>query len=170
MVATTVTGASIKVVINAEMSAAPDFGTLAHTLPYEKRLAFTDGAGANQINTFWQDQRTIVASGTDDIDFAGGIADAFGNTLTLTKWKGLFIYAAAANTNNVLIGGDAAALVGWVGNANDVISVQPGGMFCLVNPNSAGYVVTGTTADILQIANSSSGTPVTYDIILFGCE
>jgi len=41
-------------------------------------------------------------------------------------------------------------------------------MFCVVAPNATGYALTATTADLLQITNSSSGTGVTYDIIIVG--
>ena len=34
--------------------------------------------------------------------------------------------------------------------------------------DSAGYAVTATTADLLHVANSSSGTSVTYDVIVIG--
>lgn len=169
MVATVVNSAFMKLVLGAEMDLVPDLGTANQVLSYEKRLAFLDGAGANQINTFWQDVRQIAASGTDDIDLAGGITDVFGNALTLTKLKGIFIYAHATNTNNLLIGGDAAS-VPLFGAVNDLIVIYPGSFFAICNPNAAGYTVTGTTGDILQIANSSSGSVVDYDIILFGCE
>jgi hypothetical protein len=41
-------------------------------------------------------------------------------------------------------------------------------MFCIYDPSAGGYGVTNTTADVLQIANSSSGTGVDYDIIVIG--
>lgn len=170
MVATTISSASMKIAINAELAAAPDLGSLVQSLPYEKKLNFSDGAGANQINTIWQDTRQIAASGTDQIDLAGGIADAFGNTLTLTKVKGIFIFAHSTNTNDLLVGGDANAFVDWVSDATDVIVVRPGAFFCLCNPNAAGYAVTSGTGDVLLVTNSAGSTVVDYDIILFGCE
>jgi len=41
-------------------------------------------------------------------------------------------------------------------------------MFAVYDPSAGGYAVTNSTGDILQIANSSSGTSVTYDIIVIG--
>lgn len=169
MVATVINSAFMKMVLSADMTLAPDLGTAAQAIPYEKRISFTDGAGANQINTVWQDVRQIAASTTEDIDLAGGISDVFGNVLTLTKLKGIFIFAHATNTNNLLIGGDAASIP-LFGAVNDLIVIYPGSFFAVCNPNAAGYTVTASTGDVLQIANSGAGSVVNYDIILFGCE
>jgi len=104
----------------------------------------------------WMDQRTIAASSADDLDLYGGLTNSFGTTINFTSIKGIIIYADSANTNDVLVGGDgSAAFVNWVSASNDVVVVKPGGLFALINPQANGYAVTATTADILQIANSS---------------
>ena len=48
--------------------------------------------------------------------------------------------------------------------------VRPGATFAVFagQADSAGYAVTATTADLLHVANSSSGTSVTYDVIVIG--
>ena len=48
------------------------------------------------------------------------------------------------------------------------MTVKPGGWLASYDPSATGYAVTNTTADILQIANSSSGSSVDYDIIVIG--
>ena len=69
----------------------------------------------------------------------------------------------------MLVGGAATnAFINWVGNATDIITVQPNGIFFLMNPTAGGYAVTAATGDILKIANSGAGTSVTYDIIIIG--
>lgn len=146
-----------------------DLSTVTQGINYLQTINFENGTAANQANMIWMDQRTISASGTDDLDLYGGLTNAFGTTINFTSIKGIIISAASGNTNDVVVGGDgSAAFVNWVGAANDVINVKPGGIFALMNPNANGYGVTATTADILQVANSSSGTSVTYDIILLG--
>lgn len=159
---------SLKVTAIGTLLRDIDLGSTQYNLSYSKSYSITNGTSSNQCNNVWTDTRTIAASGTDDIDLAGGIANAFGTTLTFTAIKGIVIEADSANTNNVLVGGDAAALAGWTSNVNDVVVVRPGGIFVLYDPGAAGYTVTGTTADVLQIANSSSGTSVTYNIIILG--
>jgi hypothetical protein len=35
-------------------------------------------------------------------------------------------------------------------------------------PDVTGYVVTGATGDIFQVANSGAGTTVTYNVVIMG--
>lgn len=146
-----------------------DLSTVTQAFNYSKSYNIANGTGANQANMIWADTRTIAASGTDDLDLYGGLTNAFGTAINFTSIKGIIIVADSANTNDVLVGGDgAAAFVNWVSDATDKIVVKPNGMFAIMNTNANGYAVTNTTADVLQIANSSSGTSVTYDVIIFG--
>lgn len=146
-----------------------DLSTDTSAVNYTKSYNIATGTSADQANNIFTDTRTLTASSTEDLDLAGVLTNAFGATLTFTKIKGIIIEASSANTNNVLVGGDANGLAGWVGNVNDLIVVRPGGIFAIYAPDSTGYAVTASTGDILQIANSSSGTSVTYNIIVIGC-
>lgn len=169
--AITVNSASIAITVNASISSDPDIGNASHSIAYPKTTSYTDGSGANQINAIWQDTRNISAASVDDIDLAGGLTDAFGNTLTLTTVKGIMIFAYATNGDNIKVGGDAtAAFINWVDDATDEIIIAPGGVLCVVNPSAAGYAVTAATGDILQITNADGADAVDYDIILFGSE
>lgn len=149
-----------------------DIGNAEHRISYNPSNQFSDGNADNKAEAIFSDTRTISASGTEDLDLAGsGLVDVFGNTLTFTKIKALLIFADGDNANNVLVGGDGlAAWVGWCGDASDIVSVKPGGIFLMTAPKSAGMPVVATTGDILQIANSSSGTSVTYTIIIVGTD
>lgn len=160
---------NLKVALAGTFTGDNDLSTVAQAINYSKSFNLTNGTGADQANMIWMDQRTLTASSTEDLDLYGGLTNSFGTTINFTSIKGILIYAAAANTNDVVVGGDgSAAFVNWVSDATDKIVVKPGGLFALINSNANGYAVTATTADILQIANSSSGTSVTYDIILLG--
>lgn len=133
-----------------------------------KTISFANGTGASQADMVFADQRTIAASTTEDLDVAGGaLVDAFGNTFTIAELKVLMVCAAAANTNNVVLGGDANS-VPFFGDATDIVSIKPGGCFQLADPSAGGYAVTAATGDIIQVANSGAGTTVTYDIIIAG--
>lgn len=146
-----------------------DIGTATLSVDYNKRYTTSNGTGADQANMIWTDTRTLSASAAEDLDLYGGLTNAFGDTMNFTAIKGIFIVASAGNTNNVLVGGDGTApAVGWVGNGSDIIVVKPGGMFCLYDPSAGGNGITNTTADILQIANSSSGSSVDYDVLILG--
>lgn len=161
--------ANIKISIDAHLDAAIDLGTVAQALLYGPSFVFSDGTGANQIKQVFADTRTLSASATEDLDLAGGLTNALGTAITFTKIRAIAIRAAATNTNNVLVGGAASAqFATWVGDATDVVVVRPGGLFLLIAPDTTGYAVTATSADLLKIANSAGGTSVSYDIVLLG--
>ena len=68
----------------------------------------------------------------------------------------------------VVGGAPSNAFVNWVSDATDKIVIKPGGTFALIAPDANGYGVTAATADLLKVANSSSGSAVLYDIMIFG--
>jgi len=160
--------ASIKLSVSATLTGTSDLGSRKYDLPFTKTVSFTHGTGANQANQIWTDTRTISASSSEDLDLAGVLTSPLGTTLTFTKIKAIIIAASANNTNNVVVGGDTNALINWVGNANDVVNIRPGGFICLTAPDSTAYGVTASTGDILQITNSDGTSSVTYDIIIIG--
>jgi hypothetical protein len=158
--------------------------TGSHTSPLdlvspEAKLAtlleqsFTNGTGAAQADKMFTDTRTLTASSSEDLDLAGTLTDAFGATVTFARVKAIFVRAAAANTNNVIVGG---VTNGWVGllspAATGLITLRPGMWFaaCAGAADATGMAVTATTADLLHVANSAGGTSVNYDIIVIGCS
>lgn len=135
-------------------------------------IDLADGTGAGQADRMFTDRRTIVASGTDDLDLAGVLLDAFGAVVTFARIKGLLISAAIGNTNNVVVGGAGAGtqFATWLGAATEKVVVRPGGFLMLGARDATSYVVTPGTGDVLRVANSGAGTPVTYDVVLIGAS
>jgi len=162
--------AAVKFKINSTLSNTIGLGTTSSLAEFLYTASLASGTGADQINKVWtSDDRSIAASSSETHDVAGGLTDALGATVTMTKVKGIAIKAASTNTNNVVVGGATSnGLVNWVGDATDVINIRPGGCLVLIAPDSTGYAVTAGTGDLLKISNSSSGTPVVYDIALLG--
>lgn len=153
--------------------AARDLVNAAAPLKYRARVQLASGTGAGQADLVFSDTRTIAASGNDDIDLAGGLTDALGNTLTFARVKGLIVSAAEGNTNNVHVGGDATStFLTWVGAEADYVVLRPGATLALfAGPADAtGYAVTASTGDLLRITNGSSGSSVTYDIVIVGAS
>jgi hypothetical protein len=142
----------------------------SYPLNYTNQVQLSSGTSAGQSDLMFTDQRTIAASGTDDLDLAGGLTDAFGATLTFVEVTALIVKAAAGNTNNVVVGDDATAPWTSLLGADGTVTLRPGALFAAVAgvADATGYAVTATTADILQVANSSSGSSVTYDIVIIG--
>lgn len=155
--------------ITGVLSGAVDIGDVQHSLSFGPTLSFSDGSGANQITRIFADTRTLAASANEDLDLAGGLTDAIGQTITLARVRGLLIRAAAANTNNVIVGGAGSnGFITWVGGATHTVTLRPGGVLMLAAPDATGYAVTAGTGDLLRIANSAGGSAVSYDIVILG--
>lgn len=152
--------------LSAELTSALDLASGSVPLKYVRQFVWPSGTGAGQADLVWHDQRTLTASSTEDLDLAGGsLLNGFGAGLTFVKVRALIVYAAAGNTNTVVIGGDANS-VPFLGAAANTKPIQPGGLYVDFAP--AGYTVTATTGDIIQVANGGAGTSVTYDIVIIG--
>lgn len=144
-------------------------GTAVSETAYAKTWQLTNGTGANQAQAVYAAQRTLAASTPETLDLNGVLLDAFGATVSIAKVKALVIYAAAANVNDVVVGGVGAnAFISPFGSNTDKINVKPGGMLVLIAPDANGYAVTASTADLLKVLNGGAGTSVTYDIIVIG--
>jgi hypothetical protein len=162
---------SFAVAVAAQYTKVRDFTTVTDPLNYKFVDTLATGTGANQADRLFHDQRTLAASANEDLDLAGSLLDAFGDTLTFARIKGIVVRAADGNTNNVVVGAAASnQFVGPFGAGTHTVAVRPGGVFAIYAPDATGYAVTAGTGDLLRIANSSSGTPVTYDIILIGAS
>ena len=157
--------------INANLSSALDLVTAKADM--SKKYAFTlaSGSGANQADDIFSDTRTLSASGTEDHDLAGGLTNAFGETLTFSTIKAMIFKAASGNTNDVQVSVKATnGFSTWALAASDGITLRPGGMFCIVNPDATGMAVTASTGDLLTVTNSAGSTSVTYDMIIIGVK
>lgn len=140
-----------------------DFNALSKT-----EITLTPGTSSGNADLIFMDTRTLSASSTENLDLAGGLVDPLGATLTFVTIKAIYVKASSANTNNVVVGGAGSnTLLGIFSDATDKILVKPGGVFMWVAP-ATGATVTTLTGDILLVANSSSGTSVTYDIVIIG--
>ncbi len=162
--------AKIAFSIAATLAGTPgDFGDASAPLADSRSFSFKPGTGANQANNIFADKRTLAASGTENLDLSGLLQNQLNETIAFTKVRALIITADATNVNDVVVGGHAtAAFASMFSDPTDKVKVKPGGMLVLVAPDVNGYAVTATTADLLTIANSNSGTAVGYGIIVVG--
>ncbi len=160
---------SVKMSIAGALASSIDIGNRGYNVNYSKSYSLANGTAANQANQIFSDTRTITASGSEDLDLSGSLANAFGTTIAFTKIKAIIISAAAGNTNNVIVGGnDTAAWAAMFGADTDTLVLRPGATFCMCVPDSTGLAVTATTDDLLTIANSGGTTSVTYEIVIIG--
>lgn len=156
--------------VNGNYTSALDLVSAVAPMSYKKSLDFASGTGANQADRIFTDTRTIAASTSEDLDIRGtSLQDAFGANVAMFEMKMLIVCAAAGNTNNVVLGGDANS-VPFLSTAATTVAIKPGGCFTLMDPSSGGIAVTDTTGDVIQVANSGAGTSVTYDIVVVGAS
>ncbi len=141
----------------------------AQNLAAAPKVSLTTGTVANQADTVFTSTRTLAASANESLDLAGSLTDAFGVAANFAEVVAILVVAAAANTNDVVIGGAASnGFITPFGSATDTVKVKPGGFFLIVAPKDPAYAVTATTGDLLKIANSAGGAAVTYDIVIIG--
>lgn len=161
--------ASLDFSLNARLTkAAVGGGTPQFNAAVDYALNLLPGTnGVDKADLLYHASRQLAASGTEDLDLAGSLADALGTTIVSAEIIALVVEAAGANTNNVRVGpaASAGALLGFV-DATDRVSVTPGGLLVMVNPS--GWAVTATTADKITVANSAAGSVVDYTITLIG--
>lgn len=165
-------GTLLAVSAHAELTQALDLGTGKAAQTLSRKMALASGTGAGKADKVFSDRRTIAASSSEDLDLAGVLLDAFGAAITFARIKGLIVAAAAGNTNSVVVG--AAAETPWATllSSTGTVTLRPGA-FVAVGTGAAdatGYAVTASTGDLLKVANSSSGTSVTYDIHIIGAS
>lgn len=164
MAATLVGRITIQADIN--YSSDLDFQSIKAPLSRSVAIAFTSGTGSGQASKLFSDQRSLSSGGTENLDLAGSLADAFGTTITFATVKGIIIEAATTNTVDVTFGGAASAqFVGPLGSVTDTIAVRPGGVILLVAPQT-GWTVTATTADLLKVLAGAAAS--TYNITIIG--
>jgi hypothetical protein len=145
-----------------------DLSTPVDSLTETARIQLANGTGANAADLCFHDQRTINASANEDLDLAGSLAGPFGAAQVFVELRAIMIKAAAGNTNNVRVTRPASNGVPLFLAASDGIDVPPGGVFLWSCPADGKVTVTASTGDLINIANSSSGTSVTYDVVIVG--
>lgn len=146
-----------------------DLGTPTDRFEKRSKLEFSNGTGANAADLLFHDQRTIAASSNEDLDLAGALTNPLtGATMTFVELRGLMIFASSTNTNNVRLTRPASNGVPLFLAASDGIDIHPGGGFCWFCPADGKVTVTAGTGDLLNVANSSSGSSVTYDVVILG--
>ncbi|MGW7198459.1 hypothetical protein [Streptomyces chryseus] len=163
---------SMSLAASGELTSSLDLGTARAPSSFRRAVALTSGTGAGKADRIFSDRRTLAASATEDLDLAGVLLDAFGAAITFVRVKGLYIAAADANVNNVVVGNATANAWATLLSATGTVTLRPGAAVGAMAgaADATAYAVTGATGDLLKIANSGAGTSVTYDIVIIGAS
>lgn len=147
-----------------------DFAAPSSKLTLTGQLDFASGTGADQADVLWSDQRTLAASATEDLDLSGSLSDALGTSVALARVKALFVQAATGNTNDVVLGNATTNAWATLLSATGTLTLKPGAFVLVGCEGATAWAVTAGTGDLLKVANSSSGSGVTYNIAIIGAS
>lgn len=162
--------ATVKAIISATQTKTGDLESASSAIAHSLALTFSDGTGAAQADRIWRDTRTLSASATEDLDFSGSLTDIYGDAVVFADIRVILVTADSANTNNVNVSRSSSNGIPLFAAAGDLIAVRPGGAFMYIAQDTTAIAVAAGTADLLTIANSSSGTSVTYSITVIGAS
>jgi hypothetical protein len=129
--------------------------------------SYAEGTAADQAQVVFADSRTVAASGTDNLDLAGGLTHELGGTITFTAIKEIIVVPTSGTGTDLRVGkGVSNAFVGPFGAS------APGNLVGRIlhhgNDSATGWAVTPGTGDILSIENLGGSTGITYDIVIIG--
>jgi hypothetical protein len=160
--------AQIDLNIVARLVGAADLGNPQAPVTVQKSLTIKPGTDAlGKADILWADQRTLAASGSEDLDLAGVLASLLGGTITAAEITAIYIEADSGNTNDVQFFGAASnGFNGPLSGTTPKLAMGPGDWSILTNLK--GWAVTASTGDLLHVANGGSGTGVTYKIAIIG--
>ena len=154
--------------------------TLGGSIPYtdsvSHSITLTSGTGASKANLLYADLLTINAGATTNLDLAGGLSDAFGDSFSFALIKIIYIELTTTTAStSINVGGHATAAFGnWITSADTLDNDQPAvkvknnGVFYLACSDASGYAVTATTDDILTLKNNDGAAAATVKIVLVG--
>lgn len=159
---------SLKIAANFAQTKTADFESASSAIALALSIAFTDGNAAGNADRIWKDTRTINASANEDLDMSGTLTDIYGASVIFADVRAIVIIASSNNTNNVRLIRPASNGLPLFLAAGDGIDIRPGGMFLWACADATAVPVTAGTGDLLNVANSSSGTGVDYSIVIIG--
>jgi len=159
---------SIEVNVRAKLMGSADLGNPIAPVALEKIITIAAGTDAlGKADILWADTRTLAASATENLDLAGALAGLLGTTITAAEITAIVIAADSGNTNDVVVFGAASnPFNGPLSGTTPKLTLGPDDLALVTSKK--GWAVTAGTGDIILVANSSSGTAVTYTIVLFG--
>lgn len=164
---------TLKTVVTAQIDAVYknllDISTPTDSFQKKSKIELTNGTGANSADLMFHDQRTLAASGTENLDLAGSLVNPLtGEVMTFVEVRAVLVTAASGNTNSVQVTRPSTNGAPLFIGGSDGINVRPGGLFMWAAPADGGLTVTAGTGDLLTVTNTGAGTPVTYDIVIIG--
>lgn len=161
-----VTG-QLQLKISTTHTSALDLSTPSDTLSVDEKISISSAVGANYpVDQVFHDQRTLADGADETLDLTASLTDVFGNSLSFSNLKGIYI-KNNSNDANLLVGAAAASQLPLFNDSSDILKIPPQGIFYQQFERADGLIV--STNDKLKIAHDGTGSDsLTYDIVLVG--
>lgn len=151
---------------NMLLSNTADFANATQTIAETFSQAFTVGTGADQVDNFFSDQRTLAGSANETLDLQA-LTNALGVACVFTKVKALWLEVVSTNADSTITVGASGANAfnaPFGGDDTFAITIRPAGLALFICNDSTGYAVSGTAKDLKIVNNSASS--LTYNILI----
>lgn len=149
-----------------------DLGLVAARIALTNTLgpSFTDGTGANEVEVLYFATNALADAANHELDFLdGSLEDAYGDAITISKLKALYIKNLSTSAN-LLIGAAAATQLGiFADGASDKLSLPPLGEFFWSAPDATG-LDTSVNAHLKFEHDGTGDSAPGYDIIAVGVD
>jgi len=144
--------------------------TISDNSKVEYDRTLEDGTSTDQADKIWHDERTLVATSSEDLDLSALTSTLFGDTLTvsLLKIKTVFIVNLSNVTGDELLV-KPSPVNPWTapfGSTSDLARVPADSCLLLTNRKNGWTVVPGGS-DSLRIDNPTASS-ITYRIVIVG--
>jgi len=162
--------AEVRATIRATGQRALDNSTPEDKLNVVADLDFTFGTGASKCDQMFHDDRSLGAGASEDLDLAGSLTNAFGQTVTFADVKAIYIENTSDDSGTTITVGNAASnqFTGPLGAAAHTLTIPQGGFILLAADLADVWTVTAGTGDLLKVLNDDGANTATYKIVLLG--
>lgn len=178
----TVSTATVELKMNWDVEAARSgFTGVRNTETLTRRITFTKGAGADAINELCSFIQTVNASSTVDVDLSAALTNVVNSAaVTIARIKFIAIELLTATDtdatgavigtacSSILVGGDATAPWLFLVDGTDKVRLLNGDFIAVSRRGATGLVVTGASADVLQIQNEDAVVAAKVRVTVFG--
>jgi hypothetical protein len=144
------------------------FNPRSHSSVINKSVTYAFGTGNTQINDRYEAERSLAASANEELDLAGVLVNAFGESVVFTAVKEIYIENPSATQTLTVGNATATQFLGGFGAAAHTWAIPPGGTFHVRAP-MAGWPVVAGASDKLKILNNA-GSTVAYKIVILGVK
>jgi len=140
-------------------------------LGIDTNIKWSFGVGIKECNVLYHDKITKPATETETLnlfDSSGpALQDAFGNDLTMTAIKFLYIKNTSADLKVTAFGGTGGLLI--MDGISEAMKLEPEGFMLWACPTLAGIVVDTTNKNLKLTVGTGTGNAI-IDVVAMGLD